>query len=177
MAEKNKDNNNAKSSGMKTITYILISSVASIVITTVILFMVMGFLGKEESAPVDEAPVYPTVNSRTAKSEIGPTYELLDMVVNISGPKKLHYLKFSLYLEAENADVSTELTTKDVILKDRVLSIFASLNYNEASKLFQPDENGITGKEKLEVKILENINDILSKGKIVAVYVTQFVIQ
>jgi flagellar protein FliL len=108
-----------------------------------------------------------------AEKTAGILWPMEPFIVNLADNTGDRYLKAVIQLEVsgqeegkENTKALDELKPK---FRDCVLDILSSKSYSELMD--------INGKQRLRQDIAAKLNKILSKGKIVHVYFTEFVIQ
>jgi len=94
-----------------------------------------------------------------------------EFVVNLANPGETKYLKFSLVLEApiKNGDLETEIENSVPKIRDTIITILSSKTVDEIST---PQ-----GKLSLKQELLRRINFFLTKGKLLDVYISEFIIQ
>lgn len=91
------------------------------------------------------------------------------LVVNIFEKNSIHYLKLSLEFLVNKPEVIEEISASKSRLRDRLLFIFSDTTLREALS--------VGGKELLKEDIMVSFNRVLSKGKILRVYFSDFTIQ
>jgi len=105
-----------------------------------------------------------------ALDKIGPLYQLDPFTVNLlSENKGEKYLIVTLSLELSSKELENELIAKKAVIRNLIINILSSDTIESISS--------DAGKEKVSLKIVDNINDMLSDGKIKNVYFTKFVTQ
>lgn len=159
----------------KTLIMIIVGVIAFLLIT--IILAVYFMLGSSSESTQNEAATKAPVNSQapsggTTRSggnylSIGPIYALDQFIVNLQNGRR--YLKVSIHVEMSQATLSTELDSKRVAIRDTILSILSSKSLEEVSTA--------KGKEKLKEEIADRMNEFLVDGKVVNVFLTEFVIQ
>lgn len=109
--------------------------------------------------------------SRQNSGDIGVNYDLSIFTVNLIDPSGVRYLKvgISMSLPSKNKDLATEIENRLPKLKDTVITILSSKTFEEITT---PQ-----GKIALRQEILRRINSILTKGKVMEIYLTEFVVQ
>jgi len=120
--------------------------------------------------------VYFFGNSGTAKKAAPPPRPLIGVlwpmepfIVNLLDNQGERYLKIVMQLEVSGQLVVTELEQLKPKLRDNVLDLLTAKTYSELMDL--------GGKQRLRDEVAVRINSYLTKGKIVKVYFTDFVIQ
>lgn len=108
-------------------------------------------------------------------AEPGPIVSYPSFIVNLADAGGNRYLKITIALELtkdnpkEKNSFQSEVEAKEPKIKDIILSILSSKTYEEIST---PQ-----GKIALKQEILRRLNTIMSGGKIVDIYITEFVVQ
>ena len=104
-------------------------------------------------------------------AEQGPTemYSLPPFVVNLADPLGRRYLKVAIDVEVINKTVANEIDKNLPRVKDTLLLLLSSKTFADLDSM----------EEKIELKneIVQRLNQILGKGKVVNVYFTEFVAQ
>lgn len=104
--------------------------------------------------------------------QAGVMYEIPTFIVNLSVPAGgMQYLKIAVSLEvpANNKKIIPEIETALPKIKDLFITILSAKTLAEISTA--------QGKVSLKQELLRRINAILTSGKVIEVYVTDFVIQ
>lgn len=109
------------------------------------------------------------VDAQEKKAVIGPKYPLETLIVNLSDPGGNRYLRLSLELELSKLELEKELKMRSSQIKDALLMIISSKGIK--------DINTAEGKNRLRMRIMERLNEILTAGPITSVFFTEFVIQ
>jgi flagellar FliL protein len=99
----------------------------------------------------------------------GTLWAMDAFIVNLIDNGGERYLKVVLQLELSDPEVVPELKEIKPKLRDAVLGILASKALKDVSTT--------EGKQRLKEEISYRLNSYLSKGKILQVYFTEFVIQ
>ncbi len=102
-------------------------------------------------------------------SEIGVLYPLDTFTVNLKSDSGRRYLKVTMSLELEGAELSLELDSKSPVIRDRVIRILTSKSLEEISSK--------KGKQKISEQVMDTLNAMISDGQIRGIYFTEFVIQ
>lgn len=102
-------------------------------------------------------------------SEIGILYPLDTFTVNLKSDSGRRYLKVTMSLELEGAELSLELDSKSPVIRDRVIRILTSKSLEEISSK--------KGKQKISEQVMDTLNAMISDGQIRGIYFTEFVIQ
>lgn len=77
-------------------------------------------------------------------------------------------IKITLEYEVENEKVKEEVEEKRSIIKDKVISVLRGQKYDEV--------NGYAGMENLRSDIKQELNEILQKGRLMEVYITDIIV-
>jgi len=102
-------------------------------------------------------------------TELGEIYEVPDVIVNPRNSGGRRYLNITFALECCDKTTSGELDRRKVQVRDVLITILTSKSVDEV--------DGVEDKEQLRKEVVEKINQILTKGKIKAVYFSNFVVQ
>ena len=100
---------------------------------------------------------------------IGALWPMEPFIVNLLDNQGERYLKIIMQLEVSNQQVLAELELLKPKLRDNVLDLLTAKTYSELMDM--------GGKQRLRDEVAVRINSYLTKGKIVKVYFTDFVIQ
>ncbi|HOJ77419.1 MAG TPA: flagellar basal body-associated FliL family protein [Bacillota bacterium] len=166
MAKDNVTNNEAKAKN-STVTVVLIglfSFLITVVIAGTVIFLTLRNDGS--SHPNVELGVGTKKNV-----ELGPLVSIgNDIIVNLAKQGSMdYYLKVNVTLEAGNKKVAEELTNRIPQVRDLLINILSSKTIDKI--------NEKEGKELIRREIINDINEILSTGKIKNVFFQEFVIQ
>jgi flagellar protein FliL len=100
---------------------------------------------------------------------IGNMWSIDPFVVNLADNQGERYLKVVMQFEVSDPMVSAQLEQLKPKLRDNVMDLLTAKSYAELM------DSG--GKQRLRDEIVLRLNSFLSKGGIVRVYFTEFVIQ
>jgi len=92
-----------------------------------------------------------------------------NVVVNLQGDGRTHFLKVAPGLEVANAEAATEIEERMPELRDLVISHFASRGVTEVI--------GREGREQVKQELLADINNRLQHGQVLNIYFSDFVVQ
>ena len=109
------------------------------------------------------------VQQMASTVEYGDFMELDNLIVNPAGTDGQRYLMVKLGLESNEPKALEEVTSKKVVVRDRVLKILSSQTVEQLSS--------IQARDTLKEDLLRSVNEILQKGKITRLYFTQYVLQ
>lgn len=96
-------------------------------------------------------------------------YDAGVFLANLADPGGKRYLKVSIQMEAENQAVSQEINNRTVEVKDLILMLLSSKEYQEIGTA--------NGKMNLKKELLTRLNRMLQSGKIKEIYFTEFLVQ
>jgi flagellar FliL protein len=101
--------------------------------------------------------------------EIGPLYSLGTLIVNLADEGGKRYLRVSIELELESAEMTEEVEKRLPQVRDSILMILPTKTFN--------DINTTPGKIAVRDELLAAMNGIVTTGKIKNLYFTEFVVQ
>ena len=152
-----------------------------IIIVFVVLILVGGgvfayltfFAGSSQEQVQDvisDDPMAP-VQPQGANSENGITYDFPAFIVNLADPSGSKYLRVALSVEIppKNEKMLLEIEQKLPKIKDAIITVLSSKTFEE---IITPQ-----GKISLKQEILRRINSNLASGRLMGVYITEFVVQ
>jgi flagellar FliL protein len=116
-------------------------------------------------APVPEEEIV----EEEAPDEIGPLYSLGTLIVNLADEGGKRYLRVSIELELESAEMTEEVERRLPQVRDSVLMILPTKTF--------ADINTTPGKIALRDELIKAINGIVTTGKAKNLYFTEFVVQ
>lgn len=100
---------------------------------------------------------------------IGALWPMEPFIVNLLDNQGERYLKIIMELEVSSQLAVAELELLKPKLRDNVLDLLTAKTYGELMEM--------GGKQRLREEVAVRINSYLTKGKIVKVYFTDFVVQ
>lgn len=100
---------------------------------------------------------------------MGPTYALEPFVVNLADPGRPRYAKIVVQLELDADPAAAELDGLKPKVRDSLLMLFSSKGSQEMVT--------VGGKETLRNEVIRRLNALLTTGKVVEAYFTEFVVQ
>ena len=103
------------------------------------------------------------------KEEVKLLYDFEALIVNLEGSSTSSFLRLEFSAQTTSEAVSEEIIKKKAELVDLLINILSQKTAQEIET--------IGGKEKLKNEIIEKMNQKLTKGKVEAIYFTEFVIQ
>ena len=114
-----------------------------------------------------ESPV--TEEEETEPVEYGEFLELESLIINPEGTDGKRYLMVKIGLESDKAKALSEVTEKEVVVRDAILRNLSARRVDELASIEQRDA--------LKDGLRETINQILENGKVTRLYFTQYVLQ
>jgi len=102
-------------------------------------------------------------------AELGQIYEVPDVIVNPRSSGVRRYLNVTFAFECLDKATVQELDKRNVQMRDLLIAILTSKSVDEIDEVEE--------KKQLKAEVVEKINQILTKGKVKAVYFSNFVIQ
>ncbi len=100
---------------------------------------------------------------------VGPLWSLEPFIVNLADNQGERYLKVVMQLELSDPAVVPDMEILKPKIRDNILDLLTAKTYTE---LMEP-----AGKQRLRDEIVLRVNSFLTKGKILKVYFTEFVVQ
>jgi len=110
-----------------------------------------------------------TENQKSGKSSVGILWPMEPFVVNLADSTGDRYLKAVIQIEVSDQENTATLDQLKPKFRDSILDILSSKSYKELME--------VSGKQRLREDIAFKLNSLLSKGRIMRVYFTEFVIQ
>lgn len=97
-------------------------------------------------------------------------HEVGEIFVNLNDDKSKRYVKLNLSLsfDKKNEELATEITEKQVVMRDTAISYIRSCT----SESFEP-----SNEQTLKNDIVNKINQKLTKGLILDVYISEIIVQ
>lgn len=90
-------------------------------------------------------------------------------LVNLADPGGERYLKITMQLNLSSDAVSQEIDTRMAELRDSILLLLSSKEYDDISSL--------SGKLALKKTLMNNLNRVLKQGVVQDIYFTEFLVQ
>ncbi len=148
-----------------------------IILQAVTLFALIGLgafvfvnMKKISSSPVKTNPAQEKkkeVKKEKKKEEILCSLE--PFIVNLMDNAGRRYLKVKMDLIVSSKETEEEIKKKDPDIRDVIIMTLSGKTFSDVA--------GIEGKMRLKKEIKENLNKVLTSGKVLKVYFTEFVIQ
>jgi flagellar FliL protein len=158
------------SSGGKPILFIALAVFNMIVVAAV---GAMIYLNKKKEAaePKIDAVIKGEKEAQKKEAEepefIGKLIPLETFLVNLSGSRGQKLAKINMELEVSNEEVQKEIEKLKPRIRDIIIIILSSKNYGQVATT--------EGKDGLREEIRDQVNLILTKGKVKRVYFTEFI--
>lgn len=148
-----------------------------IIIIAAFLLFVMALMGggffilwtKMSALSTQAPPAGEEVVEEEEAEEIGPLYSLGTLIVNLADEGGNRYLRVSIELELEMAEMTEEIEKRLPQVRDSILMILPTKTFN--------DINTTPGKIAVRDELLTAMNDIVTSGEIKNLYFTEFVVQ
>jgi flagellar protein FliL len=121
------------------------------------------FFSKSKASSVDKK------SSEQAKPQVAIFWPMDPFIVNLIDNEGERYAKIVIQLELSDQGVIEELNLIKPKVRDNILDLLSAKNYKE---MMDP-----LGKQRLREEVALRVNSHLSKGKVLKVYFTDFVIQ
>jgi flagellar FliL protein len=139
----------------------------------VLLLAVGGFLGWRHFTGANAASANATPGeSASAMGKVKSMMNLDSFLVNLADMDSARFVKVTFRLGLDESKLGEEYASDQVILaatRDRIISV---LSTKTADEILSPE-----GKEQLRKEIREKVNEILPKGKVLEVFILDFVVQ
>lgn len=156
---------------------IIIIAVVALILVVGGVFAFLTFFGgsssTEEAAATEEVVEDPLAVEPAQKtnSEAGIMYDLPALIVNLTDPSGAKYLRVSITVEIppKNEKLMAEIEQKLPKIKDAIIMILTS---KTAEEVFTSQ-----GKTSLKREVERRINSLLANGRIMDVFITDFVVQ
>lgn len=99
----------------------------------------------------------------------GQLVTLPPFLVNLADPLGRRYLKLGIDVEVKDEETVVQMGTSEVKIKDAILLLLSSKSYQDLSTL--------ESKIELKKEIVQRIDLVIGKGKVLNIYFTEMVIQ
>lgn len=108
-------------------------------------------------------------NTDDENKEMGETYELKGILVNLNEPGGSRMLKVSLTLEFKDVKFKDILKKRDSQIRSEILIYLSGLNFSQTV--------GVSQKENILKTLKKKINQVSVEGKIRNIFFSEFVVQ
>jgi flagellar FliL protein len=114
------------------------------------------------------------VAAKVKKESVESTLNLDPFLVNLADKEATRFVKvtFRLGLSLDEKEVEEKLSKNNVFLAQTRDAVISLLTSKTSEEVLTPD-----GKEKLRQEVQTRVNAFLSKGKVMEVYIVDFVVQ
>jgi len=124
-------------------------------------------------APQDDAPAAEETSAegdeQALESLEGTLVPLPVFLVNLADPLGRRYLKLGMEVEVRDPEVQAKLSKYEARIKDSLLLFLSSQTYDSLSTM--------DAKLQLKQEVADRLTQILGKGSVLRVYITEMVIQ
>ena len=127
-------------------------------------FIVFNLLLQQPSKASEKSP-----EEKTVAMPVGQFYEINDVVVNPAGTAGKRYLVMEMALESKDQKVIEEATSKEIWIRDAVISILTRKTPEELLDYSLQTE--------LKKEILNTMNRKLTAGKFDKIYFKKYIMQ
>ncbi len=124
-----------------------------------------GVLAYRSLRPLESSPG----QDPSPRVVIGPIYRLDPFTVNLADPGRSRFLRVVLQLELDAPSAAAELDSIEPRVRDATLTLLSSKRSGDLAT--------VGDKERLRNEIIHRLNGLLSGGKVIEVYFTEFVVQ
>jgi len=160
-SENSSDKNQGSKGKGKLLKFILIP-VILIAQAAAAYFVVFKFLAPGEHSEEPEI-------KKEEHAEVGSFFEIKDLVINPAESLGRRYLVVEIGLETTLPELIHEATSKEIWIRDGILS---SLNCKTADELLN-----VSQRDSLKLQILSQVNDKMTTGKFEKLYFTKYIMQ
>ncbi len=107
-------------------------------------------------------------DEETEEMEMGPTYEMGEYTVNLTGASGYQFLQTTVVIEVSEEEVIEKLEERSPQVQDYMISVLRNTTDEEL------EEPGVPG---IKRNIIEALNEIAANGEVRNVWFTDFVVQ
>lgn len=149
---------------------LIIITFLALILAGVGVFFALHYFSEGKSSPAQASATKETkIDGPQEVIEAGGVYSMEPFIVNLLDKSGKRYLKVKMELELPNQNLQNELTARNAQLRDTILLLLTSKNFEDVSRL--------EGKFQLKNELILRINQTLNTGKIKTLYFTEFVVQ
>jgi flagellar FliL protein len=127
----------------------------------------------QQAAPTPQPIAPPVATAPVATSGVPAApqffYKLDTFIVNLADEGGSRYLKVDMTLALSNKEVEKEIEKKLPVIRDAIITVISNKYYKDIATP--------AGKLALKREIMARINILLTKGKVIDIYFTDFVVQ
>ncbi len=127
------------------------------------------FAPSPEEQPQEQADAQGDGQEAPSAEIEGQIVTLPPFLVNLADPLGRRYLKLGLDVEVKDEESVVQIGTAEVKIKDAILLLLSSKSYQDLSTL--------ESKIELKKEIVQRIDQVIGKGKVLNIYFTEMVIQ
>ncbi|NPA38931.1 MAG: hypothetical protein GXO57_00555 [Thermodesulfobacteria bacterium] len=167
MAEEEKETKESGKKGggkKKLILFALIGVLIIAVAGVAVMFLTSG---KKKGAKGEGEPAAETQVSEEPKNFY--LYQMEPIVVNLFDPTGKRYMQIGLALALPDKKYEEEIKKDEPILRDAIITVLSAMTPEEA---LQPQ-----AKEQIKKELLDKLNEVLGKHIILAIYITQYIVE
>jgi len=126
---------------------------------------------KKKPAPSAGAPPAASVPGTPAAGTAAPQYfyTLDTFIVNLADEGGTRYLKVDMTLALSNKEVEKEIEKKLPLIRDAIITVISNKYYQDIATP--------AGKLALKREIMARVNMLLTTGKVIDIFFTDFVVQ
>jgi len=124
---------------------------------------------KDDAAATDAAQQAEGGDQKPLETLEGTLVQLPVFLVNLADPLGRRYLKLGMEVEVRDADVQMNMAKYEARIKDSLLLYLSSQTYDSLSTM--------DAKLQLKQEVADRLTQILGKGSVLRVYITEMVIQ
>ncbi|MEJ6950225.1 flagellar basal body-associated FliL family protein [Natronospora cellulosivora (SeqCode)] len=106
--------------------------------------------------------------SRETDDDIGPTYNLGEFVVNLTGTRGYQIIRATMVAEVNNKGVIEELEKRSPQIQD---TIILTLREQKLEDIEEP------GAKVIKSQLMSRLNSLLNSGDVINIWFTQLVVQ
>ena len=110
-----------------------------------------------------------TAETKKEKKEFGPTFDLGEIIVNLSDEGQARYAKMSVAFEVEDEKMLGEVEKMDPLVRDIVVEL---LSAESSEKILS-----LTSRNDLKKRITDRVNENFEEGAVVQVFFTNVLVQ
>lgn len=100
---------------------------------------------------------------------VGPKRTMKPFVVNLADPGGDRYLRAAVEVELTTEDMAQEFDHRKGRIRHEVIAFLSSLRFSQTQ--------GAQNKEEIRNGVLNRVNAQMSSGRVLGVYITEFVVQ
>ncbi len=137
----------------------------SLIVCIFVFLALLAGCSKQE-AGLEEGEIEEEVMTAT---EMGPTYDFGEMIVNLSDEGTARYIKINIVLEMDGPKALVEAEKRDPQMRDIIIRL---LSTETAEGMLSLD-----GRDRLKKELIEEINTRFIQGEVAEMYYTIILVQ